>query len=129
MKISIKFILTSVLYGLLGMLIGMAMGITQEFKLAPVHAHLNLLGFMALAIYGLTFEVFEDMANSQLATIQYYIANIGLFLQLPALAFVVFNFKSAIPFLVLGEIITISSLILFLANILNFAIKSQRVKV
>ena len=34
----------SVVVLLLGMLAGIAMGITQNFMLAPAHAHLNLVG-------------------------------------------------------------------------------------
>lgn len=39
--------------GLLGMALGISMGISQDFTLAPAHAHLNLLGWVTLAIYGL----------------------------------------------------------------------------
>ena len=39
--------------GLAGMGLGMSMGIRQDFSLAPVHAHLNLLGWVTLCLYGL----------------------------------------------------------------------------
>lgn len=31
----------------------MVMGIAQDFTLAPAHAHLNLLGWVTMALYGL----------------------------------------------------------------------------
>lgn len=36
-----------------GMTLGMTMGISQDFTLSPAHAHLNLLGWVTMAIYGL----------------------------------------------------------------------------
>jgi hypothetical protein len=39
--------------GLGGMVMGIVMGMSQDFTLAPAHAHLNLLGWVTLALYGL----------------------------------------------------------------------------
>lgn len=36
-----------------GMSLGVIMGMSQDFTLAPAHAHLNLLGWVTLALYGL----------------------------------------------------------------------------
>lgn len=36
-----------------GMVLGIMMGLSQDFTLAPAHAHLNLLGWVTMAIYGL----------------------------------------------------------------------------
>lgn len=41
------------LAALTGMTLGIVMGIRQDFTLAPAHAHLNLLGWVTMAIYGL----------------------------------------------------------------------------
>lgn len=41
------------LAGLAGMALGMSMGIRHDFTLAPVHAHLNLLGWVTPCLYGL----------------------------------------------------------------------------
>ena len=35
------------------MTLGIYMGIEQDFTLAPAHAHLNLLGWVTMALYGL----------------------------------------------------------------------------
>lgn len=46
-------IVVAALSALTGMGLGMAMGIRQDFTLAPAHAHLNLLGWVTMALYGL----------------------------------------------------------------------------
>jgi hypothetical protein len=38
---------------LVGMVAGIVMGILQDFTIAPAHAHLNLLGWVTMALYGL----------------------------------------------------------------------------
>lgn len=38
---------------LVGMIAGIVMGILQDFTIAPAHAHLNLLGWVTMALYGL----------------------------------------------------------------------------
>jgi hypothetical protein len=43
----------SVVVLLVGMLAGIAMGIAQNFVLAPAHAHLNLIGGVLLFLFGL----------------------------------------------------------------------------
>jgi hypothetical protein len=41
---------------LCGMSLGIAMAIRQDFTLAPAHAHLNLLGWVSMALYGLYYR-------------------------------------------------------------------------
>jgi hypothetical protein len=41
------------LAGLSGMVLGIVMGMSQDFTLAPAHAHINLLGWVSMALYGL----------------------------------------------------------------------------
>ncbi len=45
-----------------GVTMGIVMGITHDFALAPVHAHLNLLGWASLALMGLTHRAWPELA-------------------------------------------------------------------
>ncbi|WP_309664550.1 hypothetical protein [Tabrizicola sp.] len=53
MRISDFCFLFAGLAALTGMTLGIVMGISQDFALAPAHAHLNLLGWVTMAVYGL----------------------------------------------------------------------------
>lgn len=53
LRISDFCFLMATLSALVGMGLGIVMGISQDFTLAPAHAHLNLLGWVTMAIYGL----------------------------------------------------------------------------
>jgi hypothetical protein len=51
-RVSAAFFMTGALCVLIGMCWGMAMAGAQNFALAPAHAHLNLLGWVTMSIYG-----------------------------------------------------------------------------
>jgi hypothetical protein len=53
MRISDFCFIAAALAALGGMGLGIFMGLAQDFTLAPAHAHLNLLGWVTMALYGL----------------------------------------------------------------------------
>ena len=67
----------SISMGLAGMLWGMAMGITQNFVLAPAHAHLLLIGYVAMFLSALYYRTVPEAAASRLAPVQAVISVIG----------------------------------------------------
>src|SRR5689334_11480576 len=60
----------SVSSGLAGMGFGIFMGVTQDFMLAPAHAHLNLLGFVTMFLSALYYRAFPEAAAMRLAFYQ-----------------------------------------------------------
>ncbi|HET7847961.1 MAG TPA: hypothetical protein VFL51_02765 [Pseudolabrys sp.] len=67
----------SVVLILIGMAGGIGMGIAQDFRLAPAHAHLNLVGFVALFLAGLYYNAAPHAAATALAKIHAWTAVIG----------------------------------------------------
>jgi len=117
MKLSMKFLLLASVFGLLGMTLGIVMGAQQNFKMAPVHAHLNLLGWVAFMLYGLTYQVMPKLAAGKLATLHFYAAALGVVLIIPALAMVLTGNTTIVPVLIAGEFLTVGSLAIFLINL------------
>jgi hypothetical protein len=56
----------SVSLGLIGIVLGIVMGVRQDFALMPAHAHLNLLGFVTLFLSALYYRVVPEAAASGL---------------------------------------------------------------
>jgi cbb3-type cytochrome oxidase subunit 1 len=77
MNVSRNFMLIGVLYLLVGMAIGMHMGASGDHALAPAHAHINLLGFTLMTVFGLVYRLIPAMASSGLATIHFWLHQIG----------------------------------------------------
>jgi hypothetical protein len=55
---------------LCGLVFGIAMGIAQDFSLAPAHAHLNLIGFVLMFLAGLYYRIVPAAEKNALAKIQ-----------------------------------------------------------
>ncbi len=119
MTISIRFLLAAAIYGLISMVMGMVMGAKEEFTLTPVHAHLNLLGWIALTLYGIVYKIYPAMGESQLATAQFYVANAGVLILIPSLTAFLLGNAGALPVLIAGELLTVSALVIFFVNIWN----------
>ena len=56
------------------------MGTSENFVLAPAHAHINLVGWVSMTIFGLVHRAYPDAANSPLAKWHFWIANAGALL-------------------------------------------------
>ena len=67
----------SVSLGLIGILLGIVMGIRQDFVLMPAHAHLNLLGFVTMFLSALYYRVVPEAAASGLARYQAIVSVAG----------------------------------------------------
>lgn len=67
----------SVSIGLAGMVSGAAMGITQKFLLAPAHAHLLLVGFVAMFLSALYYNAVPEAVASRLAPAQAIVSVVG----------------------------------------------------
>lgn len=117
MSISKRFLLVGAAYGLCSMVLGMVMGARQDFTLRPVHAHLNLLGWVVLSLYGIVYKIYPAMGAGKLATVQFYLANLGVWLLLPALAVFLSGNQSVLPIMIAGEICTLGTLAIFFANL------------
>ena len=70
-RIDIYFLVLAALCLIVGVSMGIAMGIAHDFQFAPVHAHLNLLGWTSLALFGLTYKAYPTLAESRLALVNF----------------------------------------------------------
>lgn len=81
------FLRLAVLFVLLGVSLGYWMGITHNFVVSPVHAHINLLGWVSMFLYGLFYRAFPDAARGVLPKVHLTLAAIGLPVMMIGLTF------------------------------------------
>lgn len=74
MRYDLIFITAALLCLLVGEGLGLHMGMNEDFLLAPAHAHLNLLGWVTLAAYGLLHRAYPALATSRMAAFQCWFA-------------------------------------------------------
>jgi cbb3-type cytochrome oxidase subunit 1 len=74
-KLPLWFLVAAAACLVAGVMLGIVMGMLHDFHLAPVHAHLNLLGWTSLALMGLTYRAFPElMARRGLALTQFWLS-------------------------------------------------------
>lgn len=77
MRYDLIFLVTALLCLLVGEGLGIYMGISQDFLLVPAHVHLNLLGWVTLAAFGLMHRAYPALATSRMALAQCVLAVIA----------------------------------------------------
>jgi hypothetical protein len=107
----------AVLYLILGISLGIAMGASQNFTLRPVHAHINLLGWTTMALAGLIYSVFPQAGESRLARLHFWLLNLALPVMMVALSMLLLGHMAFAPALVIAEIIAALAILAFAANL------------
>jgi hypothetical protein len=78
MSIPSLFFRTGVLFGLTGMLLGIWMGINQDFRMAHFHAHWNLLGWVGFFLSGAFYALVPAARAGLLPKVHYALSVFGL---------------------------------------------------
>ncbi|HLZ03691.1 MAG TPA: hypothetical protein VKR55_16280 [Bradyrhizobium sp.] len=103
----------SVVVLLCGMLLGIVMGISEDFVLQPAHAHLNLLGGVMLFLFGLYYRVVPAAGGSRLAKFQGWLHIAGGLLLPAGVAVVVTHGNAFVAIPIVGSLITLAAMALF----------------
>ncbi len=72
-KLSNWFLRLAVLYLVAGIALGLYMAASHDHGMFPVHAHLNLLGWVSLSLFGLYYRVMPAAAGTRLARAHFWI--------------------------------------------------------
>ncbi|NJD76458.1 MAG: hypothetical protein FIB08_05095 [Candidatus Methanoperedens sp.] len=82
MEVPLKFAWASLIYLMIGSTMGVVMVLTS-LPLIPSHAHVLLIGFVSMMIFGVGYHLLPvfagtDLYSLRLAEIQFWLQNIGL---------------------------------------------------
>ena len=66
-SLAVWFLRIAAVYLSIGVVLGMTMGIIHDFTLTSVHAHINLLGWLSMAAFGLIYHFYPRAAETVLA--------------------------------------------------------------
>jgi len=115
--VGIIWLKLAVVYLMIGIGLGIAMGASENFTLRPVHAHVNLLGWATMALAGLIYSVFPQAGLSRLAKAHFWLSNLSLPVMAIALSLVVTGNRQLVPVLAISEIVAALGVVVFAANI------------
>jgi hypothetical protein len=125
-RVSAAFFALGVICLLIGMGMGMNMGASEDFTLMPAHAHLNLLGWVTMAIYGTFYALTHASLKPKLAWTNFVLAAIGVVVMIPSLAlYLPAHDAKFIPGIVVGEVATVLSLLTFAISVYHELVRPR----
>ena len=103
----------AVLFVIAGMAMGIGMAMTQDHALMPAHAHLNLLGWVSLFLFGIYYERRPALDTSRLAMIQVGLWSLGTVVLTVAVAAIHLGYHAADPIAAIASLIVLAAMIQF----------------
>jgi cbb3-type cytochrome oxidase subunit 1 len=118
--LGVKFLKIAVVYFAIAIILGLVMGIIHDFSLASVHAHLNLLGWVSMALFGIIYYLYPSAGETSLAKAHFWLHNLGVPIMQGAIALMTIteNEVYLIP-TVISSIAVVLGGLLFAINILK----------
>jgi cbb3-type cytochrome oxidase subunit 1 len=122
-----RFLKIAAVYFFIAVCLGLIMGIIHNFSFTSVHAHLNLLGWVSMAIFGLIYSIYPHAAETKLANIHFWLHNIGVPIMQGALFIIILtNHPAATIATIIGSLMVVVGTLLFAINIFT-QIKANQV--
>lgn len=120
MDVSRAFLVVGSLFLVVGISIGMYMGASGDHSLSPAHAHINLLGFTVMSIFGLVYRAYPAMAATALARAHFWLHFLGG-LVLVVLLFLLLSGRiteaAMFPLAPIAEVMVMAGLLSFVYNL------------
>jgi cbb3-type cytochrome oxidase subunit 1 len=113
-----RFLKIAAVYFFIAVCLGLVMGIIHNFAFTSVHAHLNLLGWVSMAIFGIIYSLYPSAAETELAKTHFWLHNLGVPLMQGALFIQILTGHQALTIgIIIGSIMVVVGTLLFLMNI------------
>ena len=114
------FFLFAVVFAIAGMIWGIQMSATHDHSLSPAHGHLNLLGFVAMAVFGTFYALSHDAGASRLAKAHLGLAVVSVVVLIPGIAMAISGNGETLA--KVGSALTLLSMVMFGFVVVKFGI-------
>lgn len=125
MFVSHNFLRLGALSALVGMTLGVWMGANQDFVLRPVHAHINLLGFASMMLFGLFYRAFPAAGRGWLPMAHFILSVIGFLILMPSLTLMLLQRPLFLPGMIASEFMLVGSMLLFVVIVFMATMKKD----
>jgi cbb3-type cytochrome oxidase subunit 1 len=89
------------------------MSITHQFEGTGAHAHINLLGWVTMSIFGIYYALNPAQAESRIARIQYMVYTLGILVMGPSLFLMLTGTTALEPVVAVSSLVTFAGVLLF----------------
>jgi hypothetical protein len=106
-----RFFATGAVFALVGMIWGIQMSATHDHSLSPAHGHLNLIGFVAMSVFGTYYALTPRAAAARLATVHYVLTVATVLVLTPGIALAITGNGEVLA--QIGSVLAVLSMALF----------------
>jgi cbb3-type cytochrome oxidase subunit 1 len=117
MALSKRLIHTAAAFFVVGVSLGAYMGAKQDFRFVHAHAHINLLGWVALGLIGLIYRVHPHLQKGWLTHAHYWLHTVGLVVFMGSFVWGITAGAKALPFIATGASMVSLAVPLFAVNV------------
>ena len=112
-KLSNYYFGTAILFLIAGIMVGLHMAITHDHTATPAHAHINLLGWVTMSLFGGYLALNPRKAAWGLARMQYYVYTAGVLVMTSSLYLLVTGRPALVPVVAVAALVTFLGVLLF----------------
>jgi hypothetical protein len=126
-RVSAAFFAMGAFCVLMGMLWGIHMAMHQDFALMPAHAHLNLVGWVTMSLFGTFYALTANTLSPRLAWANFVISGLGVIVMIPALAMLLSSGDHAKfePIVAIGSVLTVIGLLVFGVSVVRELVRKR----
>ncbi|HEY8949148.1 MAG TPA: hypothetical protein VIM56_09725 [Rhizomicrobium sp.] len=126
-RVSAAFFTVGVLAVLVGMVWGMMMGATHNMVTMPAHAHLNLLGWVTMGLYGTFYALEGPTLSPRLAWTNFIVSTASLVVMIPSLAMFLNagNDPKYLPGMQAGEGLALLGMVIFAISVVRELLRKR----
>ncbi|MCZ4274192.1 hypothetical protein [Maritalea porphyrae] len=112
------FFAVAAICALIGMGWGIQMSATHNHVLSPAHGHLNLVGWVTMAFFGLFYKLVPQAGESLIAKVHLGVALLGLISFVPGIAMAISGQGETL--VKIGSALIIFSMLIFIFNVFKY---------
>jgi len=110
------FFISALVYGMLGLLLGIHMAIGQDRAQLPTHAHIMVIGWLSFAVFGFFYHFFGQAMPQLLASLHFWVAEASLIVIVAGLSLVFSGHTGFEPLAAVGAIGYAGSFVVFVVG-------------
>ncbi|MCM3585898.1 cytochrome-c oxidase [Mesobacillus maritimus] len=117
MRVGIWFLKLAAFYFLVGVAMGLTMEIIGDHRLSGAHAHINLIGWASMALFGIIYVLFPKAGETKLAQLHFWLYNISFPLFMLGLSFILLGNESLLILLMVFPNFLVLAVVFFVLNV------------
>lgn len=117
------FFVVAAMSALCGMAWGIQMSASHNHTLSPAHGHLNLIGFVAMSVFGTYYALTARAAATRLASIHFGIATASIVVLTPGIALAITGRGETLA--QIGSVLALVSMAIFAFVVLRHGVGAQ----